>query len=228
MKIILNGTSSSGKTSIIKLLPNNVKKISFDDFIDKIYCDHDIKPADSLYKNKYYTEKQKSKIFKDYVWKYFKSEIKNSNNFIIDLVDFGENQLSLKKHLSISINNIKNVLLYTNLNSLIRNIDKRKSYDPRGLFVFNHFTQIYTYTDNENEAIDSVCLKDFIKNLKNIKYFFLNEKDLIEFAKKIFENLNIKNLQINKNYYIKPIFKYDIVLNSTNKTSKELVKELYQ
>jgi len=70
------------------------------------------------------------------------------------------------------------------------------------LFVFDQFTEIYTCTDNEIEAIDIVCLKDFIKNL------------------------NIKKLQINKNYYIKPIFKYDIVLNSTNKTSKELVKEL--
>ena len=39
MRIILNGTSSSGKTSIIKLLPNNVKKISMDGFFDKIYCE---------------------------------------------------------------------------------------------------------------------------------------------------------------------------------------------
>ena len=41
-------------------------------------------------------------------------------------------------------------------------------------------------------------------------------------------NTKIQQMKINKNYYIKPIFKYDIVLNSTNKTSKELVKELYQ
>ena len=225
MRIILNGTSSSGKTSIIKLLPNNVKKISMDGFFDKIYCDRDIKPPESLYKNKYYTKKQKDNIFKYYIWKYYKSEIKNSKNFIIDLVDV-EDQLSLKKYLS--INNIKNVLLYTNLDNLIRNIDKRKNYEPRGLFVFDQFTKIYTSTNNENEAIDIICLKDFIKNLKNIKYLFSNEKELITFAKKIFKKLNIKRLQINKNYYIKSICKYDIVLNSTNKTSKKLVKELYQ
>tara|TARA_B100001123_G_scaffold446665_2_gene601778 strand:+ start:2808 stop:3485 length:678 start_codon:yes stop_codon:yes gene_type:complete len=225
MRIILNGTSSSGKTSIIKLLPNNVKKISMDGFFDKIYCDRDIKPPESLYKNKYYTKKQKDNIFKYYIWKYYKSEIKNSKNFIIDLVDV-EDQLSLKKYLS--INNIKNVLLYTNLDNLIRNIDKRKNYEPRGLSVFDQFTKIYTSTNNENEAIDIICLKDFIKNLKNIKYLFSNEKELITFAKKIFKKLNIKRLQINKNYYIKSICKYDIVLNSTNKTSKKLVKELYQ
>ena len=96
------------------------------------------------------------------------------------------------------------------------------------MFVFDQFTEIYTCTDNEIEAIDIVCLKDFIKNLKNILYFFSNEKELIKFAKKIFKNLNIKRLQINKNYYIKPIFKYDVVLNSTNKTPYELVNELYQ
>lgn len=225
MKIILNGTSSSGKTSIVKLLPKNVKQISLDGFTDKIYCDHDIKPPESLYENKYYTDKQKNDIHTDYLWKYYKSEIKNSNNFIIDLVET-KNPLSLNNYLS--INNIKNVLLYTNLNSLIRNIDIRRNYEPRGLFVFDQFTEIYTYTDNVNEAIDIVCLKDFIKDLKNIKYFFSNETELIEFAKKIFKNLNIKRLQINKNYYIKPIFKYDIVLNSTNKTPNELVKELYQ
>ena len=225
MKIILNGTSSSGKTSIVKLLPKNVKQISLDGFFDKIYCDHDIKPHESLYENKYYTDKQRDNIFTDYLWKYYKSVIKKSNNFIIDLVET-ENPLSLTKYLSIK--NIKNVLLYTNLNSLIRNIDKRRSYEPRDLSVFDQFTEIYTYTDNENEAIDIVCLKDFIKNLKNIKYFFSNETELIKFAKKTFKNLNIKKLQINKNYYIKPIFKYDIVLNSTNKTPKELVKELYQ
>ena len=67
MKIILNGTSSSGKTSIVKLLPKNVKQISLDGFTDKIYCDHDIKPLESLYENKYYTDKQRDNIFTDYL-----------------------------------------------------------------------------------------------------------------------------------------------------------------
>jgi len=217
MIIILNGTSSSGKTSIIKLLPDN--------FYDGIYCEHTIKPPESLYKNKYYTKKQRIDFFKYSQWKYYKSEIKKLNNFIIDLVETND-QLGLKKYLS--RNNIKNVLLYTNLDNLIRNIDKRKNYEPSGLFVFDQFTKIYTSTNNENEAIDIICLKDFIKNLRHIKYLFSNEKELITFAKKIFKKLNIKRLQINKNYYIKSIYKYDIVLNSTNKTSKKLVKELYQ
>lgn len=225
MKIILNGTSSSGKTSIIKLLPNSVKKISMDKFFDLVYCDHLIKSPESLYKNKYYTKKQKDDLLKYYLWKYYKSEIKKSDNFIIDLVQADEDQLNLKKYLS--INNIKNVLLYTNLNNLIENINKRRNYDPRGLFVFEQFTNIYSSTYNEIEAIDVICLKDFIKNLKNIKYLFSSEKELVDFAKKIFKNLNIKYLQINKNYYIKSIYKYDIVLNSTDKTPKNLVKELY-
>ena len=119
MKIILNGTSSSGKTSIIKLLPNNVKRISMDKFFDLVYCEHIIKSPESLYKNKYYTKKQKDELLKYYLWKYYKSEIKKSDNFIIDLVQTDEDQLNLKKFLS--TNNIKNVLLYTNLNNLIKN-----------------------------------------------------------------------------------------------------------
>lgn len=225
MKIILNGTSSSGKTSIIKLLPNNVNRISMDKFFDLVYCDHLIKSPESLYKNKYYTKKQKDELLKYYLWKYYKSEVKKSDNFIIDLVQTDEDQLNLKKYLS--TNNIKNVLLYTNLNNLIKNINKRRNYDPRGLFVFEQFTNIYCSTDNEIEAIDEICLKDFIKNLKNIKYLFSSEKELVNFAKKIFKNLNIKYLQINKKYYIKSIYKYDNVLNSNDKTPNNLVKELY-
>lgn len=225
MRIILNGTSSSGKTSIIKLLPSDVKKISMDVIYEKIYCHHDIKPPESLYKNKYYTKKQRENIIKYYLWDYCKSETKNINKFIIDLVET-EDPLGLKKYLS--INNIKNVLLYTNFDNLIKHIEKRRNYDPRGLFVFDQFTELYTFTENENEAIDIICLKDFIKSLKNIKYLFSNEKELITFAKKIFKELKIKYLQVNKKYYIKSIFKYDIVLNSTNKTSKQLVKELCQ
>ena len=50
----------------------------------------------------------------------------------------------------------------------------------------------------------------------------------MNFIKKIFKKLNIKYLKMDKKYHIKPQKKYDIILNSKNKTSKILVKELYQ
>ena len=71
-----------------------------DEFFNKIDCDHEIKPYQSLYKNKYYTKKEKDDIIKYYLWKYYKSETKNSKNFIIDLVEL--EQLNLKKNLSIN------------------------------------------------------------------------------------------------------------------------------
>ena len=213
------------KIFIVELLPKNVKKISEDGFSHKVLYDHTIKPVESLYKNKYYTGKERVDLRRDYIWKYYKSETKNSKNFIIDLVIDGnkEDQLGLKKYLA---KNIINVLLYTNLNNLIKNFNKRKNYDIKDERVFSHFSNLYTYTDDPSEAIDAICLKDFIKNLKKIKYLFENEKDLIKLAERTFKRLKIKKLQLNKKYNIKPNYKYDIVLNSKNKTSKELVKEL--
>ena len=110
---------------------------------------------------------------------------------------------------------------------MVRNIEKRRDYEPRGSFVFKQFTEIYIYTKNGDEAIDTVCLKNFIKDLKKVKYFFTSEKDLIKFAKDIFKKLKIKKIQMDKYYYIKPICKYDIVLNSSKKNSKKLVNELF-
>ena len=184
-------------------------------------------------KNKYYKKEQKFNFEEMYyvkmIWKYLKSETKKSNNFLIEIVNWRNEDFTIphfKKKLS--INNLKSVLLYTNLSNLIRNIEKRRNDSPRGLGVFYQFTKLYTFTDNENKAIGIVCLKDFIKDLKNVKYFFSSEKELITFAKKIFKGLNIKYLKWTKKYYIKPIDKYDIVLNSTNKTPEQLIKELYK
>ena len=113
-------------------------------------------------------------------------------------------------------------------NMRVKRLETPRVKVPKGsIGLTEQFTNIYCSTDNEIDAIDEICLKDFIKNLKNIKYLFSSEKELVNFAKKIFKNLNIKYLQINKKYYIKPIYKYDSVLNTTNKTVENLVKELY-
>ena len=171
MKLLLYGTSSSGKSTIMKLLPKNVKILSADDIFKKRKLP-EYKSIESSFKNKYYTQQEKDNIELKSIYKYFKLESKKSKNFIIEIVywpsridEFSE--LRLKKYLS--INNLKSVILYTNLSNLIRNIEKRRNYDFRGLGVFYNFTKLYTYTDNKNEAIGVVCLKDFIKDLKNIK-----------------------------------------------------------
>ena len=62
MKIVLNGTSSSGKTSIMNKFPKKYKKISMDKFNCDMYCDKKIQPYEIILKNKYYTEKEKSEL----------------------------------------------------------------------------------------------------------------------------------------------------------------------
>ena len=71
-------------------------------------------------------------------------------------------------HINLSTNNIKNVLLYTNLNNLIKNIDKRRSYDPRGLFVFEQFTKREDYTHFWNHFVKSFIRPSLIKNFGNV------------------------------------------------------------
>lgn len=224
MKIILIGTSSSGKSSIMKALPRNYKKLSMDNLWEKMYCDKDIKPYEHLFKNKYYTQEEKSNIYKKYAWNYYKKETENSKNFVIDLFDSSDPS-GLKKYLK---NDVKNVLLYTDFKDLIKNIESRRNYEPRDLVVFDHFISLYTYTDDKNEAIDTIFLKDLINNFKKIKYLFSSEDMLIKTAENIFSllmNTPIKNIKIDQKYFIKPRFEYDIILNSKNKTVNDLIKE---
>lgn len=227
MKLILNGTSSSGKTSIMKLFPIKYKKLSMDNFYNDIFCFHKIKPVQSLYKNKYYSKKEHEKIHRIYLWDYFKKQTRNVTNFIIDQVDT-KNQLGLSNYLK--KNNVKgiiNVLLYTNLYDLIRNIDKRRGFEPRSKWLFTRqFCKLYTYTKDKEEAIGTVCFNKFVKDLKKIKYEFVDEKELISFAKQVFNLLNIKRIIKYKEYHIKPVCKYDLVLNSSNKSSKQIFTKL--
>jgi hypothetical protein len=227
MKIILNGVSSSGKTSIVKLLPSKYKVLSMDIYFDEIFCYHNIKPPQSLYKNQYYSAKQTMDIDRLHLWDFFTTNTHNVKDFIIDTVDV-DTQLGLSKHLKKhNIKNVKNVLLYTNISDLTRNIVKRKDFEPRDVYIFTEqFVKMYVYTKNKDEAIDTVNLKKCIQDLKRMKYEFPNETKLIKFAKEIFKKLKIKNVQPNKHYYIKPTCKYDLVLKTSGKSSKEILNKL--
>tara|TARA_A100001015_G_C14695923_1_gene596319 strand:- start:18 stop:674 length:657 start_codon:yes stop_codon:yes gene_type:complete len=210
MKIILEGTSSSGKSSIVKLFPDNYTKIAMDDL------ENNREEMFKKIKNRYYKTEETDKIFVDIMDKRLSSKVKNKKKFIIDTVNMN-GYPTIQKYLP---KDTLKVLLYTNLKDLVRNIDKRKTYDSRGLYVFNQFTNYFEKTDKIEYAIDKIKLSDFIKYLKNIKYFFESEKDLKEYAKSIFEKMNIKD---NKVHYIKPRYDgFDIILRTADKTSKEL------
>lgn len=208
MKIILEGTSSSGKSSIVKLFPKKYKKVALDDL------EYNKEELYKIVKNKYYKNEEMDKMFYNIISNRLSSRVKGSSDFIIDQVD--------PKNLSKLINKLPNttvrILLYTNLNDLVDNIDKRKIYDARGLFVFKQFTQYYVKTDDN--GIDIININDFIEYLKKIKFFFENEKELVKFAKDIFKDLGITD---KKNHNIKPrISTYNYLLNSKGKTPTEL------
>jgi adenylate kinase family enzyme len=209
MKIILEGTSSSGKSSIVKKFPNTYTKVAMDDL------EYNREEMFKKLKNKYYKKKEADDIFFDIINKRLSNRVKNKNKFIIDMV----NPIGYPTIIKYLPKDTIKILVYTNLNDLVRNIDKRKTYDSRGLFVFNQFTNYYVKSNNKT-GIDTVNINDFIKSLKNIKYLFESEKELIKFAKDTFKNLGIKN---NKTYYIVSRYKFfNAIINTKDKTPTEL------
>ena len=211
MKIVLEGTSSSGKSSIIKKMSNKYKKVELDDiFREKI------QNCESGVKNKYYTQKQRDDIFFECVHKKLAKKVQNLNNFIIDIVSLN-GKPTINKYLP---KDVINVLVYTNLSDLVANINKRKNYDPRGKFVFEQFAKYYIKTTDKNKSFDSINLKCFIKDLYQIKYEFESKDALIKFAKNIFKSMDISN---DKDHYIRPRYsKFNIILSTKGKTLDEL------
>jgi len=221
MNIILSGTSSAGKTSIMNEFSNNYNKISMDNVFNEFgYIFFRICEYKNL-KNKYYTQKEKDKFFNDCLYDKIIEKIKKNKNNIIDIVDdFDDNSVPiLNKYIKQRIH----ILIYTDLDKLVENINKRKSYDPRGNFVFNQFSKYYIKTNVEDDAIDTINFNDFIKSLKKIKYEFESETALKKFAEKIFRQLGINRIILEKDYYIKPRSNsYNFVINTKNKSPKEL------
>jgi len=216
MKIILDGTSSSGKTSISNEFPKKYKHISMDDILH-------LKPFDVFknVKNKYHSEKKIDNVFMKHIFNKMKLQAKNQDNFTIDIVHYMSGKPDVYEYLP---KETKKILVYSNFAQLVSNMNKRKNYDPRGKFVFEQFPKYYVKTNNANKMIDTVNLDAFIKNLEQIKYEFENKKQLISFAKEIFKNMDIHD---NKNHFIKPRYNdYDLILNTNNKTPKELRYEI--
>lgn len=221
MNIILSGTSSAGKSSIIDKFPKKYNKISLDNVFDEFgYIFFKVCEYKNL-KNKYYTQKEKDKFFYDCMYDKIISKLNKNKNNLIDIVDDFDNKNDpiIRKYIT---NNI-HILIYTNLDKLADNLNKRKSYDPRGTFVFDQFTKYYENTNNKDEAIDTINYNNFIKSLKKIKYEFGSEKELIDLARFTFKKLGIKKIIENENYFIKPRSNsYNLILNTKNKKPEQL------
>ncbi len=201
MKIVLLGPSSSGKTTLSNSFPKSYTVIHIDDVFDKLNAE-----CKEMLKNEYITLSQEKSIT-TCINKKLAARVRGKENFIIDLVDAP----SLRYELPIDT---KVVLLYSSLEQMVSNFRKRKD---RPLSIFYWFSDFYkVHTNIRQRPIDTVKLSNFITALETIKYEFKSKKELVSFAKLIFEQMGIKN---NKTYYITPRSnEYDVILVTKNNT----------
>jgi len=233
MIVILSGTSSAGKTSIMKEFPKDYNRVSMDDIYEKYGSELWICQAKPL-KNRYYSSIEKFNFYMDCFYSRLNKEIKSTKDNVIDIVDdFINHHPASNLYFTKYKRDFKSVLVYTSLENLVRNIIKRKSSEPRGKFVFNQFVDYYQVVNIKEEKkseinpkniyLDYVNYNNFVKSLRKIKYEFESENELLNFANSIFNKLGIKRIIKNKNYPIIPRSNiYDVVLITTNKTPEEL------
>lgn len=222
--ILLDGTSSSGKSTICNFFKNKGFK-----------C---IKGDDLLQSNDYYTfyGKEYKKIPNEYVTpKFKKNMVKNiSGKYLVEsaikndktIIDWIIPQ-HIIHHFQERKINLYVILVYANLSTLARNMISRKAEnDPRRIFVFRQFSERFVKTDEEDKIIDTINRKTLKKILlDNFKMEFTGEKDLTEFCNKTFMTMNIED---DKDHGIKvrDEFKYNYLLNTNNKSKKDIFQEL--
>ena len=211
MRILITGTSSSGKTSITKTFPRKYKKIHVDDYWDKAYT-----KTYSKLKNDYYDQDELDKEHYKEVRKMMKKDSKGYDNVIFDDVD-----ITILNYLP---KDTKKVLIYAGFKDLTRNLIRRRKKEPRKNFIYEQFAEWFEVTDDVDEAIDIINIRDFIKQLKKVKWNFGSERELRDFAKMIFLMMGIDD---RKNHYIKLRNDiYDVIINTEGKNPKEIYYDI--
>jgi hypothetical protein len=223
--ILIDGTSSSGKTSLCKYFKKlDYKCIISDDYMDEMkqimYNSVKILP------NEYGRAKEKNNLGYHEHAKIMIRDAIESGKAILDVIRQKEiieifNEMNLSEELFI-------IVIYTNLSNLTRNLEsRRKEGDYRGLSPFVQFPKRYVETNQDNvNKIDLVNRKDFIKLLKNnLKYEFENEEMLISFANDMFKKMNIDD-DLDHWIKLRDEYKCDYLLNTNEKSKNDIYKEL--
>ena len=226
--VLLDGTSSSGKSTICNFFKNkNFSCFQIDKYVD---------PCNKKINNKWLkivknlkNEFSNISYYKMYQKTLMEDCLKIKSNVLIDDIEqFGYIKMLEEKKL---IHNLYIINVFTNLKTLSRNIElRRKKGDPRSVLnVFSQFADRYIKTDENNSKKIEKINRNNCKNLllKNFKYEFQNKKQLIDFSNEIFKQMEIDD---NDDHYIKvrDNIRYDYLLNTTNKTKKEIFKELQE
>jgi adenylate kinase family enzyme len=215
--ILVDGTSSSGKSTICKFF----SKKNFLCFqIDNYFNDKRIK-FNNIFKKIKNNYGEIEKIYTYVPVKYMVDDaIKTNKNILFDHVSQKEiiNVMKSKKLKLYIIN------LFTNLSDMARNLElRRKKGDQRGVFAFSQFSDRYIKCSNNDINKIEIVNRNKFKNLliKYFKYEFKDENDLIGFSKKTFSKMNIND---DKDHYVKLRETYicDYLLITTNKTKSEI------
>ena len=213
--ILLDGTSSSGKTSIGKFYEKDgYKLIAVDDFPFEMVQKLVYEELSDEYIGPEKIQKLISKKHRELMI----TESKKYDKIIFD--DINQHILNQCERKNIYI-----VIVYASLDRLVKNILSRKTTDPRGIFVFTQYAKRYIKTDSSKDGLDIINRIEFIEQLKKIKYEFESENALVEFAKIIFSRMEIDD---DNDHYIKlrDTFQFDYILNTKDKTPIELYQEL--
>jgi hypothetical protein len=217
--IFLAGSSSAGKTSLIKnyILSNfsNINYISSDDVFEELKLEFPRTPYAKIktlvperFKNKIIDSiNLNEKIKKD------KNKINLNEKILIDDI-----KLDL---LDSDIEGIYSILIFTNLNNLAKNAFSRNANDRRPLdSVLRSFTNIYT-SEPLCEPITKISRKE-IKNFLDLDDTLsekVKEKALISAC----EELNLTN---DKQTDIYPRKKFNMIINTTNLSQSDIYNKI--
>lgn len=222
---LLDGTSSSGKSTICK----NFEKYGISCLV-----------GDDYFSGKYFkdSEKKYEDFIKDLPNEYFGKATETFRNIVasrmIDdalkseksIIDFVLPKPFIEVIDSRGLNDIfKIILLYTSIPDLIRNIEsRRKEGDSRGKFVFKQFAKRYSRSDDLGiDVVNRAVFRELL--MDNMKYEFKNEEELFDFAKEVFDMMDISD-DSDHNITIKEDYKYDYLISTLRKSKNEIFEDI--
>lgn len=221
--IICDGTGSSGKTTLCKHFATlGYKCIMVDDIWGDVADEESelLKNIPNEYrdKEKWYAEKGRELMINH--------ALKNpSQKAFFD--DISQKELLSEFEKRGLMQDVYVIVLYTNLRDMARNLEsRRKEGDTRGVSAFEQFGKRYIITESSDDKIDTVNRQLFRELLLDyFKYEFINYAELDMFANKVFLYMNIND---DNDHYIKlkEEYKYDYILNTSNKSKQEIYDEL--
>lgn len=211
-KILLDGNSSTGKTTISKYYEKKgYTVIAYDDYRKRGRSEF-FRTAP----NEYISKKDFKQTVEDKTGDLMYEESKKHSKVLFDL---GLPISQIDKTIFV-------VTVYAPLDIIIRNMISRRTSEYRtSSDVFQQFTDRYVKLETSRDSIDIINRKKFIENLKQMKNEFESENQLIDTANKMFADMNIYDDEDHP-ITLRDNHKSDYVINIYNKTPEEIYEEI--